>query len=211
MSTICKILVGSIDADRIEFLIRSHMADAFDCEIEKSEQEWPAAQDDDHFIGDFSDPTLFCIKVAAESFTEIHYNSFSPNEALCETLSRETKAPVVVNIYQSTAEACYWAYYLDGKALRIIESGDGETTRNEGALLVFETAPLGYNIGTEDDPFIVFDSDDMEEYNRHVGIDARVYHQLDSGWTVLKRKPTTASSPPKTTAKGGKKTWWKFW
>ncbi len=211
MSTVCKILVGSIDADQIEYLIQSHMADALECEIEKSEQEWPAAQDDDVFIGDFSDPTLFCIRAAAQGFTEIHYNSFSPNETLCETLSREMGATVVVNIYQSTAEACYWAYYLDGKALRILETGDGETIRNEGVLLPFEKEPLGHDIGTEDDPFIVFDSDDMEEYNRHVGIDALVYHQLDNGWTVLKRKPAAVSSPPRTTAKGGKKPWWKFW
>ena len=190
MSKVCKMLVASIDSEAVEEVIYKHATHVHVGQMSVEESVWPIA-DPALFLSDDVEPTIFSLKVLEQKFVEIQYNSFGKNRSLSKNISQALNTQVVVNIYQSVTEACYWAFYDNGEEKRVIEFGDGQLLQNDGAKLPFENQPLGYNIGEEISrkEFYVFDMDDMERYNHHVGIEALVYHEFGEGWKMIRCVP----------------------
>jgi len=208
MSTACKICINSKEED-VCLSMSIYLKNEDDEYLEES-SEWPLAIEYSEFNPDESMPSLLSIKQVTEDVTEIHYNSFSKVVDLVSYLSKNLKTKAVVNIYQSTAEACYWAYYLDGEQLREIETGDGEILDDNGIKLDFENDQLGHNISdTGEEPFYIFDTEDMEHYNNSVGINAEIYQKYDSNWKNFKMKFILDELNKKIAATS--KAWWKFW
>jgi hypothetical protein len=211
MSTICKILVANTDKKKIETIVYKHMIEVHGNDIQVEEADWPIG-DYELFLSDEIEPTIYCLKVLDHSFTELQFNSFGSNQALSEKISKEMNTSVVVIIYQSTAEFCYWAYYQNGEQKRVIAYGDGNLLENDGKMLPFETEPLGHCIGEEgEEKVYIFDTEDMETYTKAVGINAFVYHDFDKGWKIIKCHSSINSGISKLSIDRKKKPWWKFW
>ena len=198
MSTVCKLIVASSDLPAIEAIVRTHMARAGTVTVEDA--EWPVTDSESFRNGD-DEPDVFSLQ-AGEHYAELYFNSFCRNETLARTLSAELGTEVLVLIYQSTAEACRWGYYRDGRARRILESGDGELLASEGEPFDFERE----SGGCDDESEHVFDADDMEDYNRRLGLDVRLYQEPLPGWRILRRERNHASQTGQSD-----RPWWKLW
>ena len=210
MSTICKIVVASTDATQIEKLIFDHISEEHGQDILVDDVEWPTTLQE--FVADYEEPTLYCLKALDENFTEIHFNSFGKTESLSTKISDELGAQVLVNIYQSVAEAGYWSLYKEGQLIRAIEFGDGDIAETVGELLEFESEPLGTNISAEsEEEFYSFGFDNMDNYNRLCGIDVEVYQDSDKGWRSLRYNTIDESLPVASNPVVENKPWWKFW
>ena len=208
MSTICKIAIESSEEEVL--LSLTQFLENDDDDYEKIISEWALVnQTNDFEVGEYM-PTIFSVKQVTDKITEIHYNSFSKVVDLVSYLTKKLTTKAVVNIYQSTAEACYWAYYLSGEQLREIESGDGEIGDNNGIKLDFENDILGHNISdVGEEPFYIFGSGDMEKYNEEVDIRIGIYLEGGSNWVNYKRIQIIGDSKSNVTSIN--KPWWKFW
>jgi hypothetical protein len=208
MSTVCKILVGNTDTKKIAQIVYKHMIEVHGDDIQIEESDWPIL-DSELFLPNAIEPTIYYLKVLNHSFTELQYNSFSSNQKLCEKISKALDTSVVVIMYQSTVDYCYWAYYQDGEQKRLIESAEGELLQNQGEMLPFESEPIGHNFSEDgEEEFYVFELDDMEEYTKMVGINALVYHDFDKGWKIIKYVNFGLSKPG---IENKTKPWWNFW
>ncbi len=203
MSTICKIVVAS-SADGVVAAIREFLS-ADEKVFSEESSEWPKSNDAGVFKVGEEFPTVLSVKEVIEGFVEIHFNSFSKLPDLASFLSKKLEAVLVVNIYQSTATASYWAYYLRGECLREIEAGDGEVYSQRGLALAFEEDEPGHDISEEgEEPMFVFDDQDQSEYNERVEIPLEVYQDYGSGWENFLVEPSAQVLQ-------GEKPWWKFW
>lgn len=173
-------------------------------EFAKESSTWPLAVDGENFQINESFPSILSYKRITPDVVEVHFNSFSKLKELASHISNHTKSPVVVNIYQSAAEASYWSYHLNDVCLREIEAGDGEIHYQSGVLLEFEDEPLGHDISDDDEPFFIFNDEDLNFYNENVGIEVEVYQEYSSNWDnfVIKNLGHTQRQP---------KPWWQFW
>ena len=161
----------------------------------------------DRFLINYVPPSILsCAQVTKET-TEIYFNSFSCMKEISSALSEKIGGFVVVNIYQNTASAGYWAYHLNGKLLREIEFGDGENSIDSGVKFGFEEDQIGHNTAESDEnEYIIFDCDDIDLYNQKVGLDVEVYQSSDSSeWTNF--RITNHQKAPELPSKK----WWKFW
>lgn len=123
------------------------------------------------------------MKAVTPEVVEIGFNSFCKLRKFASYLSKVLDAPVVVNIYQSTATASYWGYHLRGKCLREIEAGDGVVYFQSGALLTFESKSIRCEtFEGNGKTFSSFDYEDQEQYNKNVNIPVKVYQEPDSMW-----------------------------
>ncbi|MFT7561783.1 MAG: hypothetical protein ACI93R_003714 [Flavobacteriales bacterium] len=192
MSTVCKICINSKEED-VSSMTLAHI-DGIHDQIVHEVSEWPLATENENFKIDENSPTILSIKQVSEDTTEIYYNCFSKAKELTSYLTKSLNTKAVVNMYQSTSEAGYWAYFINGELLREIDSGDGEILEDNGIKLEFEGDELGHDIGEEDGQLYVFDSDDMDEYNDLVGINVEVYQQYESNWQNYKINSNQNSS-----------------
>ncbi|MDJ0941445.1 MAG: hypothetical protein QNJ00_16910 [Woeseiaceae bacterium] len=187
MSTICKLGVAGREekvCEAIEAWLRER-----DEIFERTETEWPLADERPRFENGYDEPTLLSVKQVTADVTEIHFNSFNNCDAMASALSKALATRVVVNIFQSTAMASYWAYYRNGEFMRSIESGDDEV-KERGLPLDFENDPPGHDIADDDEePFFTFDDQDIDDYNKSIIVDVSVYQNFDAGWTNFERKP----------------------
>ena len=209
MSTVCKILVASGDTEKIESILLTHMIEVHGEDILLEDTDWPSATDNKAFIADTVEATIFSLKEIVNDITEIYYNSFSYNDRLASVLSSELKTKVVVLMYQSTAEACYWSYFENGLKRKAIETGDGAIIKQEGDFLSFEAEPLGHPLGEADDTDFIFDGDDLDAYTKKIGIDVETYQDYGKGWRTIRYQGISYSD--KRIEDRHQKPWWKLW
>lgn len=181
MSTICKICIRSNEepvAKAISEYLKSKNIEF----LEKS-SEWPMAHDGKTFQINEEFPSILSYKAISPEVVEVHFNSLAKPKGLADHLSKSTESPVVINLYQSNADASYWSYHHHGDCAREVESGDGEIYYQYGAPLGFERDPLGHNISDpHEEPFFIFNHEDQDFYNKSVGIEAKVYQDYESNW-----------------------------
>ena len=216
VSRICKICIVS-DEKSVRASVLQYM-NSIKTDVMHELSEWPLAGQRAIFKNDEDPPTVLSVKQATEDVTELYYNSFNRMIELSTYLSSTLRTKVVVNIHQSTAEACYWVFYSHGEQFREIYSAEYEVFENHGSKLPFEGDEPGHNSADEgEDPFYAFSSDDMDEYNRQVGVMIDVYHQYEAGWNnykidrvyeVSSKTPHGMSSSSNTSTE---KLWWQFW
>ncbi len=200
VSTVCKLCVSAASAEIVR-AIESMYGDKR-IAVQKEATEWPVTGDRGVFVNSYADPTILSVKKDSIDATEIYFNSFSRLEELAAWLSRDLSCRLVVNQYQSVATASYWAYYLNGELLRVLEAGDGEVFEQAGVRLGFEHDPPGHDIAEfGEEPCVVFDYEDIDAYNAAVGIPVEVYQELAPGWENL--FVTTPGRPERPR--------WKFW
>ena len=205
MSTICKLCIRAKEGDVVSFL--KEILPGFQQEFAFNVTENPLTKTErDSFLIGYDFPSILsCAQVTSET-TEIHFNSFSYMKELASALSEKINGFVVVNIYQSTASAGYWSYHLNGKLYREIEFGDGQTSIDSGVKFDFEEDQIGRNLAESDEEeYYVFDCDDMDSYNKKVGLDVEVYQDSESKWANFKIKNN--QKMPELP----QKKWWKFW
>ena len=209
MSTVCKICINSKEDD-VCLATLEHL-EVIHGQVDHEDTEWPLATEHENFEIDENLPNLLSIKQVSEDTTEIYYNCFSRVKELATHLTKSLDAKAAVNMYQSTSESCYWAYFINGELLREIDSGDGEILEDNGIKLEFEGDELGHDIAEEaDEPMFVFDSGDMDEYNAQVGINVQVYQQYESNWQNYKIN-SSQNFLSNDNIKSTKKPWWQFW
>ena len=133
-------------------------------------------------------PTKFAVGAGESGWEVIHCNSFFDCHDLLEKLSRELHCLVVHVMAQSVSDAYLITIWRDGENIRILEFADGVWVKNEGTPLPFEKDPLGQNIGKSDDPFFVFEEEDLSEYCENLGFDPWADENVE-GWTILSASP----------------------
>jgi hypothetical protein len=198
MASICKVDINSKE-DNVLKITFEYLLSISD-EVTQEKSEWPLTDDTENFKANKRHPTLFAIKQVTENTTEIHFNSFSTVSKLATYLTQNLQTKAVVNMYQSTTEASYWAYYDNGELLREVGGYDGTARNISGKKLDFESDNLGHDVSEEfeeDKPMYVFDTQDMDEYNNNVGIKINVFQESDTDWQHYRINNT--------------KPWWQFW
>lgn len=205
MSTICKLCLKASESDAVSAI--STFLDASDRPHRVETSEWPLADEHRRFDAGDGFPSVLSVKAVGQGFVEIHYNSFSTMAQLGSELSSNLDTPVVVNLFQSTATASYWGYHRDGQLLREIDAGDGQVFDQKGVPLDFENEPPGHDISDQDsEPCMIFDDDDLNEYNAAVGISLEVYQEYDEGWINLIQGRVALDQTG-----DERRPWWKFW
>ena len=138
----------------------------------------------DDFINSTDEPpTLFALGFGEPGWVTVHYNSFFDCRELLEKLSQGLQCLVVLVMAQSVSSAYHITLYRNGEHLRTLEFADGEWVKNFGKPLPFETEPLGHNIGTSEEPFYIFEEEDVTEYCKHLGLNP--WADVAEEWTIL--------------------------
>ncbi len=200
MSTICKVCLCASEQDVAE-AIRLFL-EGVGVAFTQSSTQWPSCHERRLFLATATEPTIFSVKEVSMGLCEVHFNSFGKLQDFSSNLSKTLKLPVVVNMYQSTATACYWAYHLNGVLVRELETGDGEIYSQLGMPLAFEEDTPGRDISEDSESeFYIFDDQVIDEYNLQVGIPAKIYNEFGEGWINIELDKKNAPI----------KKWWQIW
>jgi hypothetical protein len=137
----------------------------------------------DEFINsEEAPPTAFALG-AEPGWKKIYYNSFFECNELLQKLSGDLNCLAVLVKAQTVSSSYHLTIYLDGHRIRILEFADDEWKKDDGDPLPFETQPLGHNIGSIEEPFYIFDEDDLTSYCRNLGFN--IWGDSEDGWVLL--------------------------
>ena len=157
--------------------------------------EEPESSKAENFRAHSQRATLFSVIPVGEH-VEVHYNCLFELDDLCQHLSEAFQCDLVVNLYDEEAVSGYWAVYTKGEEFRSLEFEAEQLTKNRGLSMEFENDPPGHAEEEEDQENWVFNGEDMEEYNRGVGVPLPLRTEATSTWTHLFLV---------------RKVWWKIW
>lgn len=212
MGTICKYAVVANQSDVVECVtsfLRANQKDFIQTIDPRAQLGHPGSQT---FFDRF--PPIWSASETKEGIVEVYVNSWERRSAFASFASFQLQTRLVVNNYQSTADGCYWAFYLDGECRREIETTEEPLFEARGEKLSFEREHMGTNIAEdEEDPFFVFSYEDMDFYNEGVGVDIDVYqsepHSLEwTNWTITDpASGTTRNSNPSSTSLRPRRFW----
>lgn len=132
-------------------------------------------------------PTVFAVGSGQVSWGTVRYNSFHDCRELLAELSRKLNCLVVLVIAQTVSDGYHLGVYRAGEHLRTLEFADGEWVKQWGEPLPFEQHPLGHNLGSDSEPFYVFDDGDVSDYCSHLDLDPWE-SGAESKWTMLSVK-----------------------
>ena len=125
----------------------------------------------DEFLISMNPPTKFAAISEQAGWITVFYNSFNRLRELEMDLSKEFQTEVITVTAQDCSSCYYFSVSRAGRHLRALECGDGEWSLKEGDLLPFETEPIGTNLAEKgEEPWYVFDSDDVCKYCKHFGL-----------------------------------------
>jgi len=157
-------------------------------------------------------PSIWTASEVKDGIVEVHVNNWERRSAFASFASFELQARLVVNNFQSTADACYWAFYLDGECRREIETTQDPLFDASGNKLSFEREHIGTDIAEDgEDPFFIFSYEDMNFYNAGVGVDIEVHGSLSSGWTNWTVLDPASGPRPKHRPARRSRSSWRFW
>ncbi|MGN6555846.1 MAG: hypothetical protein ACTHLW_19235 [Verrucomicrobiota bacterium] len=126
---------------------------------------------DEFICSESAAPTKFAVISEQTGWFTAFYNSFSPLHELALDMSRRLDTVVIVTFAQTTSSGYHLSIFRSGQHLRTLEFADGEWIRQEGALLDFESEPLGKNVAGEGEkPWYVFEAESVSEYCEHFGL-----------------------------------------
>ena len=211
MATICKIIIPGSTLQEVEDALTGFLSKKSNFEIEKLDPSLHQDTLSDTFNPNEVDPDHFLIGQLESKVVEIHYNSFGNCDLLSSHLSSKLGRQVVVILYQSVSEAGYFALYREGETFRSLSVGDGEIYQEFGKPLPFEHDPPGHDIGDDEDEFIVFGYEDMDEYLTELGISTETYGDEFDISTMVRLAPKTEPDIHFDPQSDTPTPWWKFW
>ncbi len=161
-------------------------------------------------------PNYLLIRESEDGWITIRHNSFRKMESWAKTWSRDYVCEVLVTTAQTTADSYYFAYYEDGKQLRLIDtcySTDCEMV-NRGEPFDFEGPEPGQVHVWDDEECYLFDLDSIDHYCKRFGLTLQ-FDPTDHDWIILKGAqdcPTIHQLVQLRLKQGSKRRpWWKFW
>ena len=178
--------IASLHKELAEWLTTVHKTKS----IGITQGGFPAELYGDAFIVGEGYPNLLAIGSMPPNWLTVHYNSFYEMQDVASKISKTLSCLAIVVMAQSVSEAYLLSVHNNGKSLRkLYWVGEiGEWVAQEGAPLPFESNPLGHNIGTDENPFFVFDRESVIEYCKHLGLQLWDQVARPDSWTILKAR-----------------------
>jgi hypothetical protein len=173
MGTYCAIHIKSSDREALVAELEHHLAETHRGRVIQTTnaETFGKLYGDEFLCSEQQPPSKFAIISEQPGWFTAHYNCFYRLSDLAAELSGRLNTVVITVIAQSCSSAYQLGIFESRQKLRTLEFADGSWIKQEGALLPFETEPLGKNISEpEEEPCHVFEQESVCEYCGHFGL-----------------------------------------
>ncbi len=172
--------------------------------------EFPFADLYSNVLLDDDRPTYLIVAQTQPEWITVAHNALRNLEDWGKELSNHFQTRVILASAISTNMFYHFSLYEKGEMLREIEYCylEDYTPINLGTKFEFENEQPGTKHEYDGEISFTFDSDSIEEYSKHFGLDVKPNFDIVKEWIILKKATAHRTIGDYLPVR---KPWWKFW